>query len=216
MTLVNNKTEGRCLIGAMTVEIGEASASGLEDARTALEAELRARYAGLSRAKLKASQPIDTYVRYYKGFGYSYHVLGQLESLIKGRAIPSAQPLVEAMFMTELKNALLTAGHDLDKLSFPLNAELCAGTETFTAMNGRETQMIEGDLMLSDGVAPVSSILRGPDARTAIDGGTRRALYIVYAPAGIDGERVLVHLDDIAGYLRLACPDLRVGERLVV
>lgn len=70
--------------------------------------------------------------------------MGQLESILKGKGIPSVQHLVEAMFMAELKNAILTAGHDLDKLSLPLRAQVCSGAESFVAMGGRDTLMVEG------------------------------------------------------------------------
>lgn len=41
----------------------------------------------------------DAYILYYKKFGYTYHVLPQLESVIKGKTIPFGLPLVEAMFI---------------------------------------------------------------------------------------------------------------------
>ena len=58
---------------------------------------------------------IQAYAAYYERFNKTYHVQLQLESVaLKGKSIPRVSALVEAMFMAELENLLLTAGHDLD------------------------------------------------------------------------------------------------------
>jgi len=62
--------------------------------------------------------------------GYTYHVLPQIEAVINSKTIPSGSPLVEAMFMTELTNMLLTAGHDLDKIEVPLSLKVSNGGES--------------------------------------------------------------------------------------
>ena len=89
----------------------------LDGDRTTLQAELRAKFAGKDRAAITALETIRAYAAYYKHFDKTYHVQLQLESIVfKGKAIPSVAALVETMFMAEVKNMLLTAGHDLDKL----------------------------------------------------------------------------------------------------
>jgi len=57
---------------------------------------LREKYGQLSSKELKQVHPLDVYNSYYRKFGYSYHVLLQLESIIKGKTIPSISALVEA------------------------------------------------------------------------------------------------------------------------
>jgi hypothetical protein len=52
-------------------------------------------------------------------------------------------------------------------------------------MGGRAVTNIPGDFLISDQEAVVSSILRGPDQRTAISDDTSRVIYTVYAPAGV-------------------------------
>jgi DNA/RNA-binding domain of Phe-tRNA-synthetase-like protein len=186
---------------------GGASDAGLAPAREALEASLRGRYGTLSRAELKALEPMDAFVAYYKKFGYTYHVLPQLESVVKGRDIPAVQPLVAAMFMAELKNMLLTAGHDLDKVEQPMRLQVSTGQETLVSLGGKEAMTVPGDLMVTDRSGVLSAVLRGADARTAITGETQNVVYTVYAPEGIEPALVRAHLDDIEAYVRLAAPD---------
>lgn len=185
---------------------GGASDDGLAPAREALEASLRGHYGTRSRAELKALQPMDAFVAYYKKFGYTYHVLPQLESVVKGRDIPAVQPLVAAMFMAELKNMLLTAGHDLDKVEQPMRLQVSTGQETLVSLGGKEAMTVPGDLMVTDRSGVLSAVLRGADARTAITGETQNVVYTVYAPAGIEPALVRAHLDDIEAYVRLAAP----------
>jgi len=102
-----------------------------------LEEDIRQTYAGLDRKAIEALPVIQAYTRYYKRFKKSYHVQLQLESIaFKCRSLPGVAALVEAMFMAEVKNLLLTAGHDLDTLSLPVTIDSAAGTEQYTLMRG--------------------------------------------------------------------------------
>jgi len=183
----------------------------LEQARRELEATLRERFAGCARSKLIALPVIQAYNTYYKHFDKTYHVLLQLESVaLKGKSIPSATTLVEAMFTAELKNLLLTAGHDLDTLQGALRLDAANGGESYEGLNGKPQALKPDDMYITDGAGIISSILYGPDRRTMITPQTRRALYTVYAPAGIPVEDVRSHLEDIAGLIRLAMPETEV------
>ncbi len=84
-------------------------------------------------------------ISYYKKYGYTYHALPQLESVIKGKAIPGGLPLVEAMFMAEVKNMFLTAGHDYDKTRAPLSLRISTGDESYTTMNGKDVTTISAE-----------------------------------------------------------------------
>ncbi|MPN07504.1 hypothetical protein SDC9_154774 [bioreactor metagenome] len=130
-------------------------------------------------------------------------MLPQLESVVKGKKIPEGLPLVEAMFIAELQNMLLTAGHDLDQISLPLRFSVSTGQESYLTLSGREVTAVAGDLMFSDRQSVISSILRGPDRRTAITEGTSRVLYSAYAPPGVEQELTMKHLNDMEGYVRL-------------
>ena len=103
---------------------------GLEAEKQALEERLRTQFAGQDRHALETYGPIPAYTAYYKRFDKTYHVLAQLASIVyKGKAIPSVAALVEAMFMAEVKNGLLTAGHDLDRLQLPITVGVAGGEE---------------------------------------------------------------------------------------
>ena len=197
-----------CVLGVLIVEnVDNSFPDKLKSVKLEAEKRLREKYGGLDRAGLKALHPLDTYISYYKKYGYSYHVLPQLESVIKGKTIPDVLPLVEAMFIAELDNMLLTAGHDLEKIEFPLKLSVSSGQEIFTAMSGREVTSVQGDFMISDQKSVISSILRGPDSRTAITELTSRAIYTVYAPAGVEAELVYKHLNDIGAYVKAFSKD---------
>ena len=100
----------------------------LDQRKAALEQELRARYANQDRAALTQLPVLQAYAAYYRRFKKSYHVQLQLESIVfKGKSILGVAALVEAMFMAEVKNLLLTAGHDLDALQLPLTLDVAQG-----------------------------------------------------------------------------------------
>jgi DNA/RNA-binding domain of Phe-tRNA-synthetase-like protein len=176
-----------------------------------LEETLRQRLQGADRAAIKALPEIAAYNDYYKRFHQTYHVQLQLESVaLKGRDIPDVAPLVEAMFVAELKNLLLTAGHDLATIAPPITLIVASGSETFTRLNGRETTAYRGDMLMFDGRGVISTVLQGPDDRTAITPETRDVVFAVYATKGIAPDAVRSHLEDIVGYVRLASPEAQV------
>jgi DNA/RNA-binding domain of Phe-tRNA-synthetase-like protein len=173
----------------------------------ALEALLRAQFAGQDRKALEALPTMRAYHAYYKRFGKSYHVLAQLESIaFKGRAIPSVAALVEAMFMAEVKNGLLTAGHDLDCLHLPVTLSVATGGERYMLLRGQEQVLKAGDMFMADRAGVISSILYGPDQCTQIQPETGNVLFAVYAPAGIAPEAVLGHLQDISDHVQVVSP----------
>ncbi|MCO1601965.1 phenylalanine--tRNA ligase beta subunit-related protein [Desulfosporosinus nitroreducens] len=105
--------------------------------------------------------------------------------------------------MAELKNTFLTASHDLDKIKTPLSLKVSTGSESFTTLSGHNVTTIPGDIMIEDQEAIISSILRGPDLRTAITEHTTRVIYTVYAPFGVEEQLVREHLRDIESYVRI-------------
>ena len=182
----------------------------LEDAKRQLEAQLRA------TADDPATEPVlRAYGDYYRAHGNTYHVKAQRESvLVKRKPIPSRAALVEAMFMAELRNLVLTAGHDLDALAPPLRADVSAEGDRYVALNGAEAVLEPGDMLMADGAGIVSSVLRGPDQRSRITRETRNVLFAVYAPAGIGQDAVRRHLEDIRANVALVAPDAH-AEALV-
>lgn len=183
----------------------------LESRKAELESNLRARFSDYDRAALKALPTIQAYNAYYKRFKKTYHVLHQIESVaLKGKSIPRVAALVEAMFMAELRNLLLTAGHDLDVVQMPAGVDVADGSEQYIRLNGQEQVLKPGDMYIADSQGVISSIIYGPDRRTQITSDTRRVLFTVYAPAGIEKQAVRQHLQDIQANVELVAPEAEV------
>lgn len=189
----------------------------LEACKQELESELRLRFADKEPKVLENTHPLPAYTAYYKRFDKTYHVLGQQKSIIyKNKPIPSVASLVEVMFIAELKNGLLTAGHDLDHVVGAISLNVSNGEEHYTVMRGEDQQLKKGDLYISDEQGILSAIIYGPDQRTQITPETKNALFTVYAPDGISDEEVEKHLLDICDLVQLVTPAARVEMLEVV
>src|SRR5215216_675871 len=170
----------------------------LEKRKAELEEHVRMQFSGQDRTALASHSILQAYNSYYRRFKKTYHVQLQLESIAwKGKSIPSVSSLVEAMFMAEVKNLLLTAGHDLDTLALPLTLDVSKGDEQYTLMRGEEQVLKAGDMFIRDQSGVISSIIYGPNRRTQITAHTQNVVFTVYAPAGIEDEAVEQHLQDI-------------------
>jgi DNA/RNA-binding domain of Phe-tRNA-synthetase-like protein len=179
----------------------------LEQRKIALEQDLRARYGDQDRAALLQLSILQAYAAYYRCFKKTYHVQLQLESIVfKGKSIPSVAALVEAMFTAEIKNLLLTAGHDLDLVQLPLTLDVAHGDERYTLLRGQEQELKADDMFIRDEAGVISSIIYGPDQRTAINAQTRSVVFTVYAPDGVTEETVLNHLRDLQAHVLLIAP----------
>ena len=183
----------------------------LDKRKTELEADLRSRFSGQDRAAMSSHPVLQSYNDYYRQFKKSYHVQLQLESIVwKGKSIPRLSALVEAMFMAEMKNMLLTAGHDLDIVQLPLTLDVSMGTESYILMRGDVQVLKTGDMMISDQVGIISDVIYGPDRRTQITADTRNVIFTVYAPEGIDEQAVAGHLQDIRDFILIFAPQAQV------
>jgi len=181
------------------------SHAAMDRVKEELEEQIRARFA--SKDETRAQDRLQAYRAYYKRFKKTYHVQLQLESIaFKNKSIPSVAALVEAMFVAELKNMLLTAGHDLDIVEPPVTLDVAQGHERYVRINGQEQQLKAGDMFIADSQGVLSSVIYGPDRRTRILPETRSVLFTVYAPPGIAEEAVRQHLRDMEGYVRLIAP----------
>ena len=126
------------------------------------------------------------------------------------KSYPTVASLVEAMFMAEMKNLLLTAGHDLDTVKLPVKINVAKGTERYIQISGEEKQLIKNDMFVSDGQGVTSSIIYGPDKRTQIKLNTKNVLFVVYAPPGIEKSAVSQHFNDIRHYVSIVSPKGKV------
>jgi DNA/RNA-binding domain of Phe-tRNA-synthetase-like protein len=189
----------------------------LHDLASALESDVRSRLGTADRETIRAIPPLPAYAAYYKRWGQRYHVAMQLESVAqKGKSLPRVAALVEAMFIAELRNLLLTAGHDLDALEVPVRLTVGTG-ERFIAANGQETTVKPGDMFIADARGRVlSAIITGPSDLARIGPETTAALFYTYAPPGVDPVLVEGHLDEIERNVRLITPAAEVIGREIV
>ena len=203
---------GACVgILAMSGVTNPTDCPPLDERKEALEVQLRARFQGQDRTAIRSLPALAAYTAYYRQFKKTYHVQLQLESVaLKGKSIPRVAALVEAMFVSELQNLLLTAGHDLDKVKGPVHIEVSNGSESYLRINNQEQQLKEGDMYIRDAEGILSSIIYGPDHRTQITEETRSVLFTVYAPPGIDEPSVLAHLRDTRDNVCLVAPQAQV------
>lgn len=178
----------------------------LDDVKRKLEDNLRAKFN--DPAQIKALHQIKAYTAYYKRFKKTYHVQHQLDSIVfRGKSIPKVAALVEAMFIAELKNMLLTAGHDRDSIQGRITLYVSKGTERYIRINGQEQELKAGDMMIADEQSVISDVIYGPDRRTMITPQTRNVLFTVYGAPGIGELEMRNHLEDIAAHVRLIAPD---------
>jgi DNA/RNA-binding domain of Phe-tRNA-synthetase-like protein len=177
--------------------------------------DLRARFKDLEQ--LRSAEPIRAYQAYYKRFKKSYHVQHQLESLIfKGKPIPRVAALVEAMFVAELGNMLLTAGHDLDLIQSEITLGVSNGSEQYTRLNGQDQDLKAGDMFMADFKGIISSVIYGPDKRTMIRRETRNVLFAVYAPPGISEDALRRHLEELAQNVKVVSPEAQLEALEIV
>jgi len=185
--------------------------AALEKQKMELEEQLRAQFSGQDRAAIASHPVLQAYGEYYKRFKKTYHVQLQLESIVlKGKSIPSVAALVESMFIAEIKNMLLTAGHDLDTLQLPLTLNVSTGSESYLLLRGANQVVKAGDMIISDGMGIISNIIYGPNQRTQITADTRNVVFTVYVPNGIDEPTIRQHLHDMQENVMLVAPEAQV------
>ena len=180
----------------------------LDSRMSAVESEIRKNYSEGGRSAIRALPAIQAYTAHYKKFKKTYHVQLQIESIaLKGRSLPRISTLVSAMFAAELKNHLLTAGHDVATLQNPVTLDVSTGDEKYTMMSGKEQTLSPGDMFIADAQGVMSSIIYGPDDRTTITSDTRDVLFVVYGLEGISAQQITSHLEDIRDFVNLVSLD---------
>ena len=194
-----------------------AADDALNDLASALEADLRARLGTVDRETIRALPPLPAYAAYYKRWGQRYHVAMQLESVTqKSKPLPRVAALVEAMFIAELRNLLLTAGHDLDMLELPVRLSVGAG-QAFSGPSGKEMTVKPNDMVIADAQSRVlSAIITGPSDFARIGPETTAVLFYTYAPPGVAPDLVSTHLDEIERNVKLISPEAVVIGREIV
>jgi len=201
------------VVGALAMKrvANPENSPSLDARKEDLETRLRSQYPSHTRSELKSLPSLRPYADYYKRFGKTYHVQLQLESVVfKGRAIPRVAALVEAMFMAELNNLILTAGHDLDSVHGQIGVDVAVGGESYVTPGGQEQALKQGDMFIRDDEGLLSCVIYGPAHRARITPATTRVLFTAYAPPGIGVEKVQDHLSDLKANVLTITPDAEV------
>jgi DNA/RNA-binding domain of Phe-tRNA-synthetase-like protein len=204
------------IIGVLELSgvVNGSASEALTQRKREIEARLRERYKGLTRAQFLALPVMAEYDRYYTRFKKTYHVQLQLESIVlKDKRLPDVSPAVDANFMAEVETLILTAGHDVDKLRGPIVIDVSRDNDQMTQMNGSARTIQRGDMIMRDAEGVSCSIIYGQDARSPISPTTSRVLYVAYVPPGIAASVVERQLQGIENHLRLVAPALSVEQR---
>ena len=177
------------------------------------EARLRKDCTGFSRQDFLALPVMAAYEKYYKRFNKTYHIQLQVESIVlKAKNLPDVSPLVDANFTAEVDTFVLTAGHDVEKLEQPVVIDVSRLGDEISSMHGDTKLIRAGDMVMRDEHGVCCSILYGQDNRSPISAGTRRVLYVAYAPPGVPTETVEAQLRLIEQNVRLFAPQARVEQ----
>ncbi len=167
------------------------------DLKKALENKIKSDY--------KNPENLERVIKYnlfYKKFDSKVPMEFQIKSILNNKEIPMIHPVLICMFIAELKNIILTAGHDLDKLEDDTIEVLRSnGTEEYTKINEKVQKLKNNDIFAIDGTGIISSVLYGPDSRTKITDETENFLFMCYS-FGLSNEEIENHMNDIIGYLK--------------
>jgi DNA/RNA-binding domain of Phe-tRNA-synthetase-like protein len=170
----------------------------LEEWKRLLERKIREVYADPDE-----DSTIQSYNTFFKRWGKTYPIEFQIKTIKGGGRFPQVSTLVDSMFLAELKNRILTSGHDLDTIKGKLIFDVSDEGEIYLKLNGKEQELKENDVVLRDEEGVLASVLYGPARRTSIRPKTRNPLYFAWCPYGMDEEMIATHLKDILSHLRL-------------
>ncbi|MHA1943338.1 MAG: phenylalanine--tRNA ligase beta subunit-related protein [Candidatus Thorarchaeota archaeon] len=165
----------------------------LEERKRFLENRIRESF-----KEVDADIMIQNFSTYFQGWGKTYPIKYQIDTIKKGGKFPKVSVLVDSMFLAELNNRILTSGHDLDEIQGDLTFDVSTGGERYLKINGQEQELKKDDILLKDEEGILASILYGPARRTTISPKTKNALYHAWCPFSLDDKIVLAHLNEIS------------------
>ncbi len=185
----------------------------LNERKRETEARLRERYQGCTRKDIASHPVMAAYIRYYKRFNKTYHVLLQAESIaLKDKNLPDVCPLVDAAYVSEMETFVLTAGHDVARLQPPILIDVSYEQDQMVQMDGTVKVIRAGDMIMRNAEGISCSILYGQCKRSPITQETAHVLYVAYAPSGVPKETVLAHLQGIEANIHLFSPTAVVEQ----
>jgi DNA/RNA-binding domain of Phe-tRNA-synthetase-like protein len=163
------------------------------------------------------SHPVArAYAGYFKRFGGRYPVVHQAKSVLAGKPIESGSALVTAMFAAELDSLVLTSGHDLGALAWPLRVDVASDGDSYTKISGKAQVLRLGDMVVRDREGVIASVLFGPDHRTRMRQETDAVLFGAWSPSAAPPHTVGGHLEMLARLIRIEWPGAEIEPPLIV
>lgn len=206
--------------GILRVENFSPTEQGIREFQKIKEQEMqkiRESRAAYERKEFSQHDPVGSpYVRYYKKFKKTYHVMHQLESILKGDNFPNSNLLVQVLFLAELKHAILIACHDTDQIDGDLTICISRKGEEYLGAGEREIQLKENDIIMKDQKNILVSIIYGQDHNTRITNQTKNALYLVDGVPELTKEAVKQTLEDMERYLHILDPRVKIIQAEVL
>ena len=183
-----------------------------------LEADLRDRWGEASKQELLGDPTLAAFQQYDQRFGQNYHVAMQVRSIAqKGKEIPNRNPLIEAMFMTELKTGVLAAAQDADQIALPITVDSADGSETYLRYDGIEERLKPGDQVMVDaGGNVLTSIAQGPTSFGLVGPGTTAIAYCFYFVPGVTDAVIDESLAYLDRCVTAACPTAEKIESALI
>ena len=164
----------------------------LEERKRTLEREIKEKYTEVDKDTV-----IHYYNTYFKLWKKTYPIEYQIKTVKSGGKFPQVSVIVDCMFIAELKNRILTSGHDLDEIKGDLTFDISQGGEQYLKIDGRKQELKKNDIVLKDNEGILASILYGPARRTSISLKTKNPLFFAWCPYAMDEEIIMRHLNEI-------------------
>jgi len=159
---------------------------------------------------------VKSYNRFYKKYDKKFPIEYQLKSIISGKSIPTISVLVESMFLSELLNQVLVAGHDLNYLEGDLFLDLAQGNEEYTKISGEKQIVKKDDIILKDAKGIIASVLYGPDFRTRVTKHTTSVVYMGYFVYDFSDDEIVRAMRHIGDYVLISNPNAEVDSARIV
>jgi DNA/RNA-binding domain of Phe-tRNA-synthetase-like protein len=154
------------------------------------------------------TERIDTYERFFAGFGFDCPLPKHLKRTINS-GFPRYNLMVDAHFMAEMCAGILVAVTDFDRFDGALVLDSAEEGELCRGMGGQEFRTKEGEIVLRDEKDIVCVLCQGADEKTRVREDTRNVLFYAYGIPGVEGN----HLRD---GLTIAAETMRdFGEEII-
>jgi len=135
------------------------------------------------------TERIETYDRFFKGFGFHCPLPGHLKRTVNS-GFPRYNLMVDAHFMAEMCAGILVAVTDFDRFEGGLTLDVAAEGEICRGMGGQKFITKANEIVLRDEKEIVCVLCQGADEKTRVTDDTQNVLFYAYAVPGIKGEHL--------------------------